>query len=111
MSLPFQAPPPVGRGRNRRTSGIGGGSSEVPRRRSARLAMSEPKPMNAAPTNEDGCGDMVLTIARAYGLLQNYEGREALEELALLEPHQRNMPSVLAMVGRAHFEMADYKAP
>jgi len=66
--------------------------------------------MNAAPTNEDGCGDMVLTIARAYGLLQNYEGREALEELALLEPHQRNMPSVLAMVGRAHFEMADYKA-
>jgi len=61
--------------------------------------------------DEDGeASDMILCIARAFGLLHNYEGKEALEELELLEPHQRNTPAVLAMIGRAHFEMADYKA-
>lgn len=60
--------------------------------------------------DEDCSSDFVQSVARAYGLLQSCEGKEALEELDCLEATKRNSPCILAMVGCAHFEMADYKA-
>ena len=44
----------------------------------------------------------------AYMALSSYECAKALQLFQRLPPNQYNTPWVLCLVGRAHFELADY---
>lgn len=56
-------------------------------------------------------GLMVLLrqIGTAYQKLASYECKQAIELFSSLPPHQYNTGWVLAQVGRAYFEIAEYQ--
>ena len=57
----------------------------------------------------DGLMSLLKQIGQAYVYLSSYECKQALNAFLSLAPHHYNTGWVLTQVGRAHFELADYR--
>ena len=52
---------------------------------------------------------LLRQIGQAYVYLSSYECKQAVMAFSSLAPHHYNTGWVLTQVGRAHFELAEYR--
>ncbi|XP_068751577.1 cell division cycle protein 27 homolog isoform X1 [Montipora capricornis] len=65
--------------------------------------------LSPVQSSMDGLMSLLKQIGQAYVYLSSYECKQALNAFLSLAPHHYNTGWVLTQVGRAHFELADYR--